>query len=191
MSSFFNFISAACCRCNEKELFKRTARPPPLQSFRDWAQVDFRVLSSRKDLMLRLERHRPDNISYTAHFLVRDTMLTTFTADGVQEFRLMISSPKEKSWPLSRASLPLQQPSPHPYPYHDLSFCPHVNRAKWRHLERDRIPSDPTTYHLQLAFHQMLPKSLALIGVANDDGDAATQRHHGRHRIRYGPAGAV
>jgi hypothetical protein len=96
MSSFFHFISAACCRCDEKELFKRTVRPPPIPSFRDWAQVDFRVLSSRKDLMLRLERHRPDNISYTVHFLVRDTMSTTFAADGVQEFTLMISSPKEK-----------------------------------------------------------------------------------------------
>jgi hypothetical protein len=159
MSSFFDFISAACCRCNEKELFKCTVRPPPIQSFRDWAQVDFRALSSRKDLMLRLERHRPDNISYTAYFLVRDKMSATFTAGGVQEFRLMISSPKEKSWPLSRASLPLQQPSPHLYHYHALSFCAHANRAKWRHLERDRIPSDPTTYRLQLVFHQMLPQT--------------------------------
>ena len=161
MSSFFNFISAACCRCDEKELFKRTVRPPPIQSFRDWAQVDFRVLSSRKDLMLRLERHRPDNISYTVHFLVRDTMSATFTADGVQEFRLMISSPKEKSWPVSRATLPLQQTisASVTYHYHDLSFCAHVNRAKWRHLERDRIPSDPTTYRLQLVFHQMLPQT--------------------------------
>jgi hypothetical protein len=82
MSSFFNFISAACCRCDEKGLFKRTVCPPPIQSFRDWAQVDFRVPSSTKDLMLRLERHRPDNISYTVHFLVRDKMSTTFTADG-------------------------------------------------------------------------------------------------------------
>src|ERR1700751_2162389 len=100
MRSFFNFISAACCRCDEKELFKRTVWPSPIQSFRDWARVDFRVLSSRKDLMLRLERHRPDNISYTVHFLVQDTISTTFTADGGwQEFTLMISSPKEKSWP--------------------------------------------------------------------------------------------
>jgi len=159
MSSFFDFISAACCRCNEKELCKCTVRPPPIQIFRDWAQIDFRALSSRKDLMLRLERHRPDNISYTAYFLVRDKMSATFTAGGVQEFRLMISSPKEKSWPLSRASLPLQQPSPHLYHYHALSFCAHANRAKWRHLDRDRIPSDPTTYRLQLVFHQMLPQT--------------------------------
>jgi|ERR1700722_2288404 hypothetical protein len=105
MSSFFNFISAACCRCDEKDLFKRTVRPPPIQSFRDWAQVDFRVLSSRKDLMLRLERHRPDNISYTVHFLVRDTMSTTFAADGVQEFTLMISSPRKKILAICLAQL--------------------------------------------------------------------------------------
>ena len=160
MSSFFNFISAACCRCDEKELFKRTVRPPPIQSFRDWAQVDSRVLSSRKNLTLRLERHRPNNISYTVHFLIQDTISTTFTADGVQEFTLMISSPKEKSWPLFLAQLfRSDKPSPHLYHYHDLSFCAHVNCAKWRHLERDRIPSDPTTYRLQLVFHQMLPRT--------------------------------
>lgn len=159
MSSFFNFISAACCRCDEKELFKRTVRPSPIQSFRDWAQVDFRVLSSRKDLMLRLKRHRPDNISYTVHFLVRDTMSATFTADGVQEFRLMISSPKKNLGHCLAQVSRSNNPSPHPYHYHDLSFCRHVNCAKWRRLGRDRIPSDPTTYRLQLAFHQMLPQT--------------------------------
>jgi hypothetical protein len=59
--------------------------------------------------MLRLERHRPDNISYTVHFLVQDTISTTFTADGVQEYTLMISSPKENLGRGSRAPLPLRQ----------------------------------------------------------------------------------
>ena len=55
--------------------------------------------------MLRLERHRPDNISYTVHFLVRDTMSTTFAADGVQEFTLMISSPRKKILAICLAQL--------------------------------------------------------------------------------------
>jgi hypothetical protein len=122
------------------------------------------VVSSRKDLMLRLERHRPDNISYTVHFPspgehnVNDlhclmgggVLQRSFTTDdfiALKEKNLgpcvSRNSPAPRAISASVSIITI------------ISFDAHVNCAQWRHLERDRIPSGPTTYRLQLVFHQM------------------------------------